>query len=81
VSKRSRRSTRIKAFELAAQCLQGQVAVEGNIGSRMMSLVIFFENYIDQGATATSFRPAIAAPIASRPAENSSAARDRRPCR
>jgi len=50
--RRSSRATRIKACELAAQCLQGQAASEA-IGARLMSLCIFFENYIDVGATAT----------------------------
>lgn len=48
----SRRATRIKACELAAQCMQGQAAMD-SIGARLMSLCVFFENYIDVGAAAT----------------------------
>lgn len=46
------KSVRIKAAELAAQCLQGQLA-EGPVGARLMSLCIFFENYIERGSEET----------------------------
>ena len=49
----SHRTTRIKACELAAQCLQGQCDPQVGIGSRLMSLVVFFETYISTGADAT----------------------------
>lgn len=49
----SRRSTRIKAAELAAQCLGSEMAAGGSIAGRLMSLVIFFELYIDHGADHT----------------------------
>lgn len=52
-TKWSRRATRVKACELAAQCMQGHgLAFEG-IGSRLMSLCILFETYIDEGAEGT----------------------------
>ena len=47
------RASRIKACELAAQCMQGHGLAFDRIGSRLMSLCVFFENYIDQGADAT----------------------------
>ncbi len=50
--KHSSRSTRLKACELAAVCMQGQ-GNDGAVGPRLMSLVVFFETYIDEGAHAT----------------------------
>lgn len=50
---RSRRATRIKAAELATQCLGSEVAAGGATAGRLMALVIFFEMYIDHGADAT----------------------------
>ena len=49
----SRRADRVKACELAAQCLQGQCGPEIGVGGRMMSLVVFFETYIAEGCDAT----------------------------
>jgi len=49
----SRRSTRIKAAELAAQCLGAELAAGGAAAGRLMALVVFFETYIDQGTDAT----------------------------
>jgi len=49
----SRRSTRIKAAELAAQCLGSELAAGGATAGRLMALVVFFETYIDQGTDAT----------------------------
>lgn len=46
---KSRRSTRIKAAELAAQCLGGEMAAGGAVAGRLFGLVIFFELYIDHG--------------------------------
>jgi hypothetical protein len=45
------RATRIKAAELAAQCLQGEG--DSPIGAKLLSLCIFFETYINEGADAT----------------------------
>ncbi len=50
---KSRRKTRIKAAELAAQCLGSEMAAGGATAGRLMALVIFFELYIDHGADAT----------------------------
>lgn len=50
---RSGRATRVKAAELAAQCLGAEMAAGGATAARLMSLVIFFELYIDRGADAT----------------------------
>ena len=47
---KSRRSTRIKAAELAAQCLGAELASGGAVAARLFALVIFFEVYIDHGA-------------------------------
>jgi hypothetical protein len=47
------RASRIKACELAAQCMQGHGLAFDGIGARLMSLCIFFEHYIDLGADAT----------------------------
>lgn len=47
-----RKSTRVKAAELAAQCMQGQCA-DGTVGSRLAALVVFFESYIEEGITIT----------------------------
>ncbi len=49
----SKRSTRIEAARLAAQCLGAEMAAGGATAARLMSLVIFFEMYIDHGADAT----------------------------
>lgn len=49
----SRRSTRIEAARLAAQCLGAEMAAGGATAARLLSLVIFFEMYIDHGADAT----------------------------
>lgn len=46
----SGRTTRVKACELAAQCMQGQCDPSIGVGSRLMSLVVFFEVYIAEGA-------------------------------
>ena len=43
---------RIKAAELAAQCVQGQVA-DGLVAGRLMSLVVFFETYLSFGSDRT----------------------------
>lgn len=51
----ARRDTRLRACELAAQCLQGQLT-EGAHGARLMALVIFFETYIDLGCDETERR-------------------------
>jgi len=50
---RSTKATRIKACELAAQCMQGHGLAFSGIGPRIFSLCIFFENYIDEGSEAT----------------------------
>ena len=47
------RSTRVKACELAAQCVQGQFVSGEMNAAKLMSLCIFFESYIDKGADAT----------------------------
>lgn len=47
------KTTRIKACELAAQCMQGHGLAFDGIGARLMSLCVFFENYIDLGAAGT----------------------------
>jgi len=53
MTSRADAATRIKACELAAQCVQGQF-ISGEISAaKLMSLCIFFENYIDIGAAAT----------------------------
>lgn len=52
-AKSSSRAVRTKACELAAQCLQGQCGVGTGVGRRLMSLAIFFENYISEGANQT----------------------------
>jgi hypothetical protein len=49
----SRRSTRIKAAELASLCLGHQLAATGDAAGRLFALVIFFELYIDHGASHT----------------------------
>ena len=46
---RAGRATRIKACELAASIAAGHTYD----GARLMSLCVFFENYIDTGADAT----------------------------
>jgi len=51
VPKVSRRADRVKACELAAICMQGHGTELG--GSKLMSLVVFFETYISRGADAT----------------------------
>jgi hypothetical protein len=51
MSRRSRRSTRIKACQLAALVLSGRPNDE--LVPRAWSLTVFFENYIDQGAAGT----------------------------
>lgn len=49
----TKRETRIKACELAAQCMQGHgLAFEG-IGARLMSLCVFFESFIEKGSSGT----------------------------
>jgi hypothetical protein len=50
---KSRRATRIKAAELAAQCLGSEMAAGGAVAARLFGLVIFFELYIDHGANKT----------------------------
>lgn len=50
---KSRRATRIKAAELAAQCLGGEIAAGGAVAGRLMALVVFFEIYIDHGSDYT----------------------------
>lgn len=52
---------RLKAAELAAQCVQGQVA-DGAIASRMMSLVVFFETYLAFGMDYTEEQMHLLAP-------------------
>lgn len=55
MNERSYKATRIKACELAAQMMHGQGAAD-DIGSRLMSLVVFFETYIDCGCDETDKR-------------------------
>lgn len=47
------KTDRIKACELAAQCMQGLCGPETGMGARLMSLTVFFETYISRGADAT----------------------------
>lgn len=47
------RSTRVKACELAAQCVQGQFITGEMSAAKLMALCIFFESYIDGGAKKT----------------------------
>lgn len=49
---KSRRSTRIKACELAAQVMAGRP--DDTPAPLIWSLSVFFENYIDCGARATA---------------------------
>lgn len=51
MSKKSRRSTRIKACELAAIVMAHRV--DETTAPRLWSLAVFFECYIDGGANAT----------------------------
>lgn len=44
----STRATRELAAQLAAQVLQGRGNI-GYLGPRLASLVVFFENYLDEG--------------------------------
>lgn len=46
------RATRVKAAELAAQCLGAELAAGGATAGRLFALVIFFEIYIERGANA-----------------------------
>ena len=48
----SSRAVRIKAAELAAQCMSG-VTPEKGYGGQMMSLLVLFETYIIKGCDAT----------------------------
>ena len=48
MSKRTRR----QACKFAAQVMAGE-GMSGDIGARLFSLVVFFENYIDEGADRT----------------------------
>jgi hypothetical protein len=52
MSRKSLKSDRIKACELAAQVMQG-AGMDGAIGPRLMSVTVFFENYIAEGCGAT----------------------------
>ena len=49
----STKATRVKACELAAQCIAGQFVTGDISASKLMSLCVFFENYIDIGAEKT----------------------------
>lgn len=52
---------RMKAAELAAQCVQGQVA-DGACAARMASLVVFFEVYLAFGMDETEAMMHLLAP-------------------
>lgn len=52
-SNRSRRSTRIKACELAAQVMRHRDSPEP-LAPQLWSLCVFFECYINDGANATA---------------------------
>ena len=48
--------TRIKACELAVQCIGNEVAAGGSTAGRLMALVVFFETYINHGGDETERR-------------------------
>lgn len=48
-----RKEVRLEACRLAAQCMHGQCGPDRAIAGRIMSLAVFFETYIAEGASAT----------------------------
>ena len=50
------KATRIKACELAAQCIGPEVATGGSTAGRLMALAVFFEMFIERGANETERR-------------------------